>query len=221
MILALDGIGIGLLASQPLGWPGRASTAASEPGRRAGGTRVDAERLRPDDPRAADESFEARYRPHATEVARLCRRMLGSAVTSEDAAADVFLRARRGFESYDSDQPFRRWLLAVAGNHCIDQIRRRSREARLFDPRDLDAQDLVDTGPSPLRRALASERRSQLLEAIDGLPLKYRLPLVLRYFQDLDYQAIAEALDVTRSQVATLLFRAKRQLRQRLAEDEQ
>jgi RNA polymerase sigma-70 factor (ECF subfamily) len=55
-----------------------------------------------------------------------------------------------------------------------------------------------------------------VLEAIDGLPLKYRVPLVLRYFEELDYEAIADTLDVTRGQVGTLLFRAKRRLRARL-----
>ena len=54
--------------------------------------------------------------------------------------------------------------------------------------------------------------------AIESLPLKYRLPLVLRYFSEYDYAAIAAALDVTPNQVGSLLFRAKRLLRERLRE---
>jgi RNA polymerase sigma-70 factor (ECF subfamily) len=56
-----------------------------------------------------------------------------------------------------------------------------------------------------------------VLEAIDALPLRYRLPLVLRYFHELDYEGIADVLNLSRGQVGTLLFRAKRRLRQELS----
>jgi RNA polymerase sigma-70 factor (ECF subfamily) len=170
-------------------------------------------------PGTAAEVFEERFRAHRGDVERLCRRMLGSQPAGEDAVQEVFLRARRGFAGYDPERPFRSWLLAVAGNHCVDQIRRRGLEAQLFDARDLDAGDLRDPGPTPLRDALAREERVRVREAIDALPHRYRLPLVLRYFQELDYDGIAQILGVGRGQVGTLLFRAKRELRRRLAED--
>ena len=170
-------------------------------------------------PQASDESsFEALFRAHEVDVQRHCRRLLGDQA-ERDATQEVFLRARRGFASWDSERPFRPWLLAVAGNHCIDQLRRRSRETRIFDSRDLDPGDLLHPGPSPLRLTLRSEERGHLLDALDRLPQKYRLPLVLRYFQELDYDAIGEVLGVSRGQVGTLLFRAKRLLRQALSDD--
>jgi RNA polymerase sigma-70 factor (ECF subfamily) len=171
------------------------------------------ERSRPGDPAA----FDALFRAHASDVTRVCRRMLGSETAAQDATHEVFLRARRGFDSYDPQRPFRRWLLGIAGHYCIDQLRRKSREARLFDTGDLDAADLSDPGPSPLSRALAAETRSQVLQAIDALPLHHRLPLVLRYFHELDYEGIADVLNLSRGQVGTLLFRAKRRLRLELS----
>ena len=71
-------------------------------------------------------------------------------------------------------------------------------------------------GPSPLQVELDAELRRQILAAIDRLHERYRAPLVLRYYADLDYSAIAEALEVTRNQVATLLFRGKQKLREQL-----
>ena len=68
--------------------------------------------------------------------------------------------------------------------------------------------------------ALAAERSTAILEAIDALPPRYRAPLVLRYFSDLDYDAIADALGVSRGQVGSLLFRAKRMLRERVGAEE-
>ncbi len=170
-------------------------------------------RARSGDPAA----FDALFRAHARDVARVCKRMLGSETAAQDATHEVFLRAHRGFASYDPERPFRRWLLGIAGHYCIDQLRRRSREACLFDASDLDPADLSDPGASPLSRALAAERRTQVLEAIDALPLHYRLPLVLRYFHELDYEGIADVLNLGRSQVGTLLFRAKRRLRLELS----
>jgi RNA polymerase sigma-70 factor (ECF subfamily) len=184
-----------------------------EKGAGVGGEQPVAERARAGDPAA----FDALFRAHASDVTRVCRRMLDSEATAQDAAQEVFLRARRGFASYDPERPFRSWLLGIAGHYCIDQLRRRSREARLFEAGDLDAADPSDPGASPLSRALAAERRSQVLEAIDALPLHYRLPLVLRYFHELDYGGIADILNLNRSQVGTLLFRAKRRLRLELS----
>ena len=86
-----------------------------------------------------------------------------------------------------------------------------------LDTADLDAADLADPAPSPLGEALRTERRAEVHAAIDALPLKLRLPLVLRYFNELDYDGIARLLHVTRNQVGTLLFRARRRLREQLA----
>lgn len=167
--------------------------------------------------RAGDESaFGELFAEHRSDVARMCRRMLGDGVSAEDATQEIFLRARGGLESFDPTRPFRQWLLGVANHHCIDRLRRRRTESRLFDARDLHRGDLVDPGPTPLGQLARREQRDEVLRAIDALPLKYRLPLVLRYFNELDYTQIGELLAVTRNQVGTLLFRAKRMLRQEM-----
>jgi RNA polymerase sigma-70 factor (ECF subfamily) len=175
---------------------------------------VAAEPEPPGEPPAAP-GFEERFRPCAAPVASLCRRLLGDGA-GEDAAHEVFLRGQRGFAGYDPALPFRGWILGIAGNLCIDLLRRRAREQRLFDAGELDPAELSHPGPSPLSQALAAERRDALLAAIDALPLAQRAPLVLRYFQDLEYAAIAEILDITINQVGVLLFRARRRLREQL-----
>ncbi len=152
------------------------------------------------------------------DVARLCRRLLGDLPAAEDAKSEVFLRAQRSFASYDPGQPFRRWLLSIAGHYCTDQLRRRQTEARIFHPGELEREELPSGTPSPLRQLLSAELRVQLLAGIEALPPKYRLPLVLRYQAELDYAAIAEVLEVPRERVGTLLFRAKARLRRELAD---
>jgi RNA polymerase sigma-70 factor (ECF subfamily) len=163
------------------------------------------------------EAFADLFGAYAAPVQRLCRRMLGSEEEARDAGSEVFLRAREALAGYDPRRSFRSWLLAIAAHHCIDQLRRRALEGRLFDPVDLSEDTLPSAAPSPLGSALARERRHQLLAALDALPPRHRAPLVLRYFAELPYGAIAALLGVRPRDVGVLLFRAKLRLREALA----
>lgn len=167
---------------------------------------------------AAARSLDDLYDAHAADVERLCLRLLGSPQDAAEASHEAFLRARAALRDLDPKRPVRPWLLAIASNHCIDRLRRRQTEQRLFEPGDAEEQPAPGAG-SPLRAVLRREARRELLAAIDDLEPRYRVPLVLRYFAELDYAAIAEQLGVSRGQVGTLLFRAKRRLRMRLGEE--
>jgi RNA polymerase sigma-70 factor (ECF subfamily) len=156
---------------------------------------------------------------YGPDVQRLCRRLLGSTAEWEDASQESFARAHAALGRYDPARPFRRWLLAIAAHCAIDALRRRRRESRLFEGEAIDDETCADPGPSPLAHGLSAELRARLLAAIEVQPDLYRTPLVLRYYADLDHEEIAEILGVSRNQVATLLFRARRRLRDDLAEE--
>ncbi len=170
--------------------------------------------------RAGDrQAFGELFRIYQGDVTRLCRRLLGSAAEADDARGEVFLRAGQHLEEFDARRTFRTWLLAIAAHHCIDRLRRRGLESRLFEVGDGTA-DVVDLrAPTALDGLLQAERRARLLAAVDALPDRYRLPLVLRYFADLDYQTIADQHGVGRGQVGSLLFRGRQQLRSRLRDE--
>jgi RNA polymerase sigma-70 factor (ECF subfamily) len=189
------------------GNPGRRTGAVSEP---------TAEII--DRARAGDaEAFATLFHVHGDDVLRVCRRMLGDAEAASDARSEVFLKARRGLDGYDAARSFRGWLLAIASHHCIDQLRRTATERRVFDRTEPDAGEHRAPGPSPLTRVLARERRDALDRAIESLPVEYRLPLCLRYYAEASYDEIAEQLGTTRARVGTLIFRAKRALRERMS----
>ena len=158
------------------------------------------------------EGIAAHYR---SDVLRLCRRMLGHAHDAEEARSETFLRAQQAAASWDG-RPLRAWLLGIASHHCVDRLRRRALEGRLFEANDFDPGDLPAQAPSPLTLLLARERSGQLEAALAVLPDKYRAPLVLRFLADQSYGEIAEALGVTEAQVAVLVFRAKSRLREAL-----
>ncbi len=186
-------------------------------GRTGQGTGLTDEATRDADPVPPQdlESFGRAFATHEADVARVCRRLLGGSEEAQDAPHEVFLRASRSLHTYDRSRPLRPWLLTIAGNYCIDRLRHQATEQRVFvdlDPEQAEAES--EPGPSPLGRLVAREEREAVGRAIAGLPLKYRVPLALRYFSDLDYEAIGQAVGVSRSQVGTLLFRAKRMLRE-------
>jgi RNA polymerase sigma-70 factor, ECF subfamily len=149
----------------------------------------------------------------------LCRYMLNSRESAEDATSEVFLKLQRSVESYDGSIPFPRWLLRVAGNQCIDALRRRQRGQKVFvEVVDGTAvTEAASSDPSPLSAFIHTQERAQVRNAIERLAENYRVPLVLRYYGELSYDEIAQELGLERNNVAALIFRAKQELRRRLA----
>ena len=165
------------------------------------------------------EALGELYRRYVRRVFGLCRCMLNSRESAEDATSEVFLKLQRSIESYDSSIPFPRWLLRVAGNHCIDALRhqRRGRQVIVEVEDEATVIEAPSAQPSPLGAVMSKEERAQVRDAVASLPDKYRLPLTLRYYSELSYDEIAEQLDLQRNHVAALIFRAKQQLRRKLA----
>ena len=165
------------------------------------------------------EALGELYRLYARRVFGLCRYMLDSRESAEDATSEVFMKLQRSIGSYDASTPFHAWLLRVTANHCIDALRRRKRGRQLFVEAEdgVAGIDAASSQPSPLSAFVSAEERTQVRNAIEQLPENYRVPLVLRYYGDLSYDEIAQQLSLKREHVAVLLFRAKQELRRKLS----
>src|SRR5262245_14521180 len=99
---------------------------------------------------ASREDFAGLYQAYHRRVFRLCLYLLGSTDAAEDAAHEVFLRVRKSLEGYDPSQPFSSWILAIATNYCLDLLRRRGVETRLFELKPVEDFQPAAHGPSPL-----------------------------------------------------------------------
>jgi RNA polymerase sigma-70 factor (ECF subfamily) len=166
------------------------------------------------------EAFGELYRRFSRRVLGLCLHLLGKREDAEDATSEVFMKLRTALGRYDDSLPFRPWLTGVAAKHCLDRLRRRRREQRLFETERDEPAAIVEPSSSPLAGLLAEEGCSALAAAIAALPERQRVPLVLRYQGELSYDEIAERLDWTRQRVAVTLFRAKQNLRRMLRAEE-
>jgi len=160
-----------------------------------------------------DGPLAAAYQHLSWRIYGLCRHLLGSHEAAREAAQEVFLRVQQAQERFDQARPPENWLLSIARNHCLDQLRRRQTEQRLFAASAEQAPEPVSHEPSPLGTLLAKEKKAAFREALNKLPHASREALLLRYERELDYAAIGEALGMSRNQVGVLIFRAKEELR--------
>jgi len=165
------------------------------------------------------DAMEEIYCRYVRRVFGLCRYLLNSREGAEDATSEIFLKLQRSIKSYDSSIPFPKWLLRVAGNQCIDALRRLQRGQKVFVEVGEGAAviEAASSEPSPLSAVISTEERVQVRDTIARLPENYRVPLVLRYYGDLSYDEIAHELGLEKNNVAALIFRAKKELRRKLA----
>jgi len=164
------------------------------------------------------EALGELYRLFRPRVFGLCRHLLGRHEEAEDATSEVFARLPKAIKSYETSLPFPRWLLSVTSHYCVDRLRRRQLEQKLFEAEPVETLALPLRQDSPLDQVISDEGRGRVRKAIEGLPEQYRVPLALRYYSDLSYDEIGAQLGLSRPNVATLIFRAKQQLRRELLE---
>ncbi|MCI2429519.1 sigma-70 family RNA polymerase sigma factor [Candidatus Acetothermia bacterium] len=137
--------------------------------------------------------------------------ILGNPADAEDAAQDAFIRAYQGLHTFHLDKRFSTWIFAITANLCKNKLRR----DRLLAPLKYITR-ATQSHHNP-EAQLAQDQRSQTMrDALDQLSPKYRMPLVLRYYGDLEYKEIAEMMKLPEGTVKTRIHRAKSELKRLL-----
>jgi len=163
------------------------------------------------------EAFAELIDRYKVAVYNLCARMLGDPTEAEDAAQEVFVRAYTQLKSYTPGRKFSTWILSIASHYCIDLLRRRKPSVDL----DTIAFWKQSDQPEPEERALTGEVRDEVRELLNKLPDKYRGVTILRYWNDLSYDEIAQASGLSVATVKTRLFRARELLAKELEKQRQ
>src|SRR5450432_2605789 len=157
------------------------------------------------------------YREFAPAIFRFCRRAMPTREDAEDATMEIFMKLRDKLSQYDETRSFSAWLYKVAANHCWDLLRRRKiRQDKETD--DLENVPLEHPDPSQLDRLIEQRTSQEVRHALDKLGARARMALVMRYYSDMSYDEIADALGVRRAFVGVVLLRARHELRQALGE---
>jgi RNA polymerase sigma-70 factor (ECF subfamily) len=160
---------------------------------------------------ALERDFEARLAVWSSLAFRVAYSVLRQREDAEDVAQDVLTRAHRKLRQLRDPARLQEWIVRMAWRMAINKrasnIRRIARE---------EAPAEVVAPPSPEDVALSEQRSEQVWSAIDGLPEKLRIVVVLASIQGHDLAEVASALGIPEGTVKSRLFEARKQLRERL-----
>ena len=168
------------------------------------------------------EAFRELILEYQSRVAGVIARMAGSSSDAEELTHEVFVRVWRSAHRYQPSAKLSTWLLTIARNLVLNEIRYRQRHPTIS--RDIvreDGQYPEDSTPDtasvpPDAALLESELQQAIDDALQQLPENQRTALVLQRFEALSYEEIATLLDVSVPAVKSLLFRARTTLRELL-----
>lgn len=166
---------------------------------------------------AMEELFRRYHKPLYGYV----RRIVNSNELAEDVVQETFIRlCRCGSNQRPEEGKFATWLYTISTNLCRDAFRRSSRRperpaSEIYEDEEVPiTSDLWSSGPTSVEdETLNRELQRQVKAAIDQLPERERIAVLLREYQGLAYDEIAEAMGCTTGSVKLLLHRGRRRLR--------
>ncbi|MEJ2534045.1 MAG: RNA polymerase sigma factor [Gammaproteobacteria bacterium] len=147
---------------------------------------------------------------HQDQAWSLARYLLKDPAEAEDAVQDAFIKLWNHRDAIDPER-VKPWLMKVTRNTCLDRLRRRRPETELVDQHTVEER-------GPLDGVEQGELGRWLKTAIAGLREPYRSLVVLRDIQQHSYEEVAGATELSLTQVKVYLHRARKQLREQLAE---
>lgn len=164
--------------------------------------------------RSRKNELEILYRQYAKPLYYFLLKMSGSKELAEDLTQETFVRATISLSEYNRED-VRAWLFKVARNVYIDEWRKRQRRKRIpFAELFTKGNEILSPYGLPEEEALKMEEREDLHAFLKFLPEQYRITLYLREFESFSYKEIAEALDLTESQVKVTIHRARKKILQ-------
>jgi len=175
------------------------------------------------DERAARELVERFQRP----VFSIVHRMVRDRELAEDLAQEAFVRTFNNLDRYDPSYKFSSWLFKIAYNLTVDHLRRKevktisihgAPDALTAERQEATSVTLESDEEAPDARLEALELADELERAIATLREDYRTAILLRHVEGRPYEEIAEIMDIPLGTVKTYIFRARRQLRDELAD---
>jgi RNA polymerase sigma-70 factor, ECF subfamily len=164
-------------------------------------------------------AFEQLIERHQTLIAGTVARMLGSNSDVEDIAQQVFIRVWKSAGRYVARAKFTTWLLKITRNLVFNEMRRAKRHPHLPVQMEVEADQIPlkdEATATPDATLLQAELEQAIEKAIALLPETQRMALILRRYEELSYEEIADVLDLSVPAVKSLLFRARTELRERL-----
>ena len=165
-------------------------------------------------------AFRQLVERHQDAIVGTVTKMLGNSADSEDIAQLVFIRVWKHAKRYRPESKFTTYLYTIARNLVYNESRRRSRKKTVSSDQREDAHHLqhpADPSTQPDSSSSLRSLQQAINQAIQSLPENQRMAVILRRYENLRYEEIAEVLETSVASVKSLLFRARTTLRETLA----
>lgn len=160
-------------------------------------------------PRAAQDAVVRRYRAGIHQHAAYILKDQEEAI---DVAQEVFIRAFREPRLFEPDFRIKAWLYRVTTNLCFNMVRDRKRRTAILETVPMS----TSTQAAQSEVVQSDQQQRQILDAMQAISEEHRSILMLRFYDDLSYSEIADALQIKLGTVMSRLSRAKRRLMEAL-----
>jgi RNA polymerase sigma-70 factor (ECF subfamily) len=160
------------------------------------------------------QSFRQVYEACFPMLLKVVFHITGNMDLAEEICQETFIRYYDKAMTFPSEDDAKYWLIRVAKNLAINQVKRKVRELSMVEklkkyPVEKPSEDGADV-------LMAKETKLEVRKAIAQLPEKFRLVIVMKEYTDMDYKAIAKTLHISESNVKVRVFRARKMLEQAL-----
>lgn len=156
--------------------------------------------------------FQTKILPLKDKLFRFAYRIVSDVAEAEDIVQEIFIKFWNNREHADQIANTEAWCIRATKNLSIDKLRSKHRRTESLP----DTFEMSDNGPTPYGQTLEQDVFSKVKKLMDNLPEKQRLVMQLRDIEDMSYQEIADALDISIDQVKVNIFRARTVVRKGL-----
>ena len=164
------------------------------------------------------EGFGELVERYQDKLMRYARKFLLDPDDAKDIVQDIFIKTYENMQSFDPARRFSPWIYRIAHNEFVNALKKKSASHTVFA---FDIDTLLPHLAAPETADSASLERDvrRTLEGhLDKVGAKYREPLILYYLEEMDYKEISDILQKPLGTVATLINRAKKQLKKTIKE---
>ena len=161
----------------------------------------------------SEEAYEALVNLYKERLFKLMARFTKDPFDQEDLVQEVFLKVFKNIKNFKFDSALFTWIYRIAVNAASDYLSARKKKPLML----VENLQIFEKGPKtrkeasiPVKNLLSSEKREIAITVLSKIPEKFRKVLILREYEDLPYQEIAQILGISIGTVESRLFRARK-----------
>jgi len=167
------------------------------------------------------KAFALLLKKYKGAIYGLIYKMVQDKRETEDLVQETFIKAFSALKSFNAEYAFSTWLFKIASNNCIDFLRKKRLMTMSIDkPTESKDGTVVKEFPDPIinpeMQLIEDEKKTIIDKAIENLPKKYRMAILMRHKEEKSYEEIAEILDIPLGTVKARIFRAREKLKKYL-----